>query len=258
LLDRTAQGIEPTVYGSALLKWAVTIFDDVRQGMREIEFLADPTSGEVRVGCLEMMNAGLLPGVIDRLSRQYPRIEFTVLQAPTIAAQYHDLRERRVDLVFSRMMMPIQGEDLDSEILCEDPLIVVASPDSKWVRRRSIQLAELVDEPWCLVSSQSPLWPVVVAAFHARGLAMPRLAVRSNSPHLSYAMAHTGRFLAVAAASTLRMSGKRLGLKAVPVDLPIHPGPIGIVILKNRTISPAVKLFIDCARDVAKSLAKKS
>src|SRR5947207_15564381 len=48
LLDRTAQGIEPTVYGSTLLKWAVTIFDDVRQAMREIEFLADPPSGEVR------------------------------------------------------------------------------------------------------------------------------------------------------------------------------------------------------------------
>jgi DNA-binding transcriptional LysR family regulator len=38
LLDRTAQGVEPTPYGHALLKWAVTVFDDLRQGVREIGF----------------------------------------------------------------------------------------------------------------------------------------------------------------------------------------------------------------------------
>jgi DNA-binding transcriptional LysR family regulator len=128
LLDRRAQGVEPTLYGRALLKWAVALFDDLRQGVREIEFLADPTGGEVRIGCSEMMNAGLLPAVIDRLSQQYPRLMFTVTQAPSITAQYRDLRERRVDFVFGRMMTPIKDEDdLDAEILFEDPLIVVAS-----------------------------------------------------------------------------------------------------------------------------------
>ena len=255
LLDRTAQGIEPTLYGRVLLKWAAAVFDDLRQGVREIEFLADPTSGEVRVGCIEMMNAGLLPGVIDRLSQQYPRLVFTVMQAPTIVAQYHDLRERRVDLAFSRMMMPI-GDDLNADILCEDPLIVVASADNKWLRRRNINPAELTDEPWCLMPQETATWSVVVEAFRARGLGMPRLAVRSNSPHLYYAMVHTGRFLSVAPASTVLMSGKRLGLKALPVDISIRPAPIGIVTLKNRTISPVAQLFIDCAHKLARLLAK--
>jgi DNA-binding transcriptional LysR family regulator len=39
LLDRTAQGVEPNLYGRALLKWAAAVFDDVRQGINEIEFL---------------------------------------------------------------------------------------------------------------------------------------------------------------------------------------------------------------------------
>src|SRR5215475_9846834 len=126
LLDRTAQGIAPTLYGRALLKWAAAVFDDLRQGVREIEFLADPTSGEVRVGCGEIMNAGLLPAVIDRLSRQYPRLVFTVIQASNIASQYRDLHERRVDLTIGRMMAPIEYEDLHAEVLFDDPLIIVA------------------------------------------------------------------------------------------------------------------------------------
>jgi DNA-binding transcriptional LysR family regulator len=258
LLDRTAQGVEPTLYGRALLKWATAVFDDLRQGVREIEFLADPTGGEVRVGCSEMMNTGLLPAVIDRMSRQYPRLVFSVMQASTIAAQYRDLRERRVDFVFGRVMTPIEDEDMNAEILFEDPLIVVAGTGSKWLRRRKIDAAELIGEQWCFAPYDlAPIGPFIAQAFRARGLGVPRLTVMSNSPHLYYAMVHTGRFLSLAPASTLRLSGKRLGLKALPVDIPIQSAPRGIVTLKNRTISPAAQLFIECARELAKPSAKR-
>jgi DNA-binding transcriptional LysR family regulator len=40
LLDRSTQGVEPTLYGRVLLKRGVAIFDELRQGMQEIEFLA--------------------------------------------------------------------------------------------------------------------------------------------------------------------------------------------------------------------------
>jgi len=47
-------------------------------------------------------------------------------------------------------------------------------------------------------------------------------------------------------------------LKAVPVDIPILLGPIGIITLKNRTISPVAQLFIDCARKLARPFAKSN
>ena len=258
LLDRTAQGVEPTLYGRALLKWANTVFDDLLQGVREIEFLADPTQGEIRLGCVENMNAGLVPAVIERLARQYPRVVFTVTTASGINAQIRDLRERRVDFVFGRIVSPMQDQDdLKIEILCDDPLIVVAREGSKWLRRRKIVLADLVNDPWCL-SPADPDYPIgtfVAQAFKAQGLNPPRLTVRTNSPNLCYSM--VGHFLSVAPASVLRMSGKRFGLKAVPIDFLIRPGPIGIITLKNRTISPVAQLFIDYARKLTKSLAKK-
>ena len=63
------QGVEPTQYGTALLKWSAIIFDNLRQGVEEIDFLADPTSGEVRIGSTDVMMSGLVPAVIDRLSQ---------------------------------------------------------------------------------------------------------------------------------------------------------------------------------------------
>src|SRR5687767_4492926 len=64
LLDRSPQGIEPTIYGRALLKRGNAVFDELRQAIREIEFLADPTAGEVAVACPELLLAGLLPAAI--------------------------------------------------------------------------------------------------------------------------------------------------------------------------------------------------
>ena len=93
------------------------------------------------------MSADLLPAVIDRLSRKHPRLVFTVRQAATIPLLYGDLRERRVDFIFGRMMSPIEHEDPNAEVLLADPLVIVAGSRSKWVRRRSINPAELVDEP---------------------------------------------------------------------------------------------------------------
>src|SRR6266700_2696591 len=48
LLDRTPHGVEPTLYGRALLKRCFAVFDELRQSVKEIEFLTDPNAGELR------------------------------------------------------------------------------------------------------------------------------------------------------------------------------------------------------------------
>jgi DNA-binding transcriptional LysR family regulator len=99
LLDRGPQGIEPTIYGHALLKCGVAVFDELRQGIRELEFLTDPTAGELRIGCSETMAAGFVSAVIDRLSREYPRAVLHLVPADTTTLLNRELRQRTVELV---------------------------------------------------------------------------------------------------------------------------------------------------------------
>src|SRR5216684_55964 len=102
LLDRSAQGVEPTIYGDALLKRSVAVFDELKQSIRDIEFLSDATTGEVRIGCMEPPWFTLLPDVIRRFSQQYPR-----LQVHTNLIDHSEaflaLRERRYDCVLIPM-----------------------------------------------------------------------------------------------------------------------------------------------------------
>jgi DNA-binding transcriptional LysR family regulator len=256
LIDRTAQGAKPTLYGSALLRGGTVVFDDLRRSVKEIEFLADPTAGEVRIASFENLNASFVPAVINRIGRQFPRVMFHVLQTSHFETMYELVRERRVDLAILHLSAPSEHQDLNVEVLYSDLLSVVAGIDSKWGRRRKIEPAQLVDEPWCLPMEGSLAAAEITRAFREKGLATPRHVVVTNSVNLLHAMVATGDVLSVASKTKLRLGGKPSVLKAIPVDLHISYGSVGIVTLKNRTTNPVAALFIECARELAKPLAE--
>src|SRR6266853_4158301 len=72
LFDRSPQGVRPTIYGDALIECGVAVFDQLKQGIGKIEFLSDPTTAEVRIGCVPSMAATLLPSVIRRSASARP------------------------------------------------------------------------------------------------------------------------------------------------------------------------------------------
>src|SRR5262245_37832099 len=73
LFDRTARGVTPTIFGQALLARGRAAFDELKQGIRDIEFLSDPAIGEIRFGCPEGLEVILVP-VIEQFTRRYPGI----------------------------------------------------------------------------------------------------------------------------------------------------------------------------------------
>jgi DNA-binding transcriptional LysR family regulator len=255
LLDRGSDGVAPTQYGRALIDSSLAAFDELRQGVKNIEFLADPTIGEIRIGGNDAIIAGLLPTVFTRLRSDYPGIAIHVMQLAAVQQQYRELRERRIDLVLGRIAQPIE-EDFSTEILFYERSFVVAGPKNRWLRRRKIELAELANEPWTLPTPDTLIGSLVANAFRASGLEFPRRAVATGSIHLHMALIASGPFLAILPGSMLRFAPNRAALTVLPVELPIPPWPTGIVRLKNRTVSPAAKLFIECAREVGKPLAK--
>ena len=255
LLDRSRRGVELTKYGRALLDCGSAMFDDLRQGLEQLEFLADPTVGEMRIGGNEAVVAGLLATVYERVRKRYPRIAIHVTQVPVVSQQMRELRERKVDLIFGRIGQSIET-DIAAEVLFHDRTFVVASPQNEWTRRRKIKLADLADDTWALSPPDTLIGSVIAEAFRASGIDPQRKSVATGSIHLQTALLASGPFLVVIPGSVLRFSKNLPPLKVLPVDLPVPAWPFGIMTLKNRPISPAVQLFIDCAREVVKPLAK--
>jgi DNA-binding transcriptional LysR family regulator len=258
LLDRSPSGVVVTPYGEALLARGRAAFDELRQGIRDIEFIADPRAGELRIGCPESIAAGFLVAVIERFLEDYPHVRFHVVPVHQPTVEFPELHQRKVDLVFARLANdPVRGrltEELDAEVLFNDRYALVVAEKSKWARRRSIELADLVDEPWIMTPLDALGDSFLVKAFAMRGLQLPSLAVTTFSIHLRNNLVGSGKFITALPNSVLQIERKRHSLKELPIELSVHP-PVAIVTLRNRTLGPTVQLFIQCAREVAKSVA---
>jgi DNA-binding transcriptional LysR family regulator len=255
LFDRSTQGVNPTQYGDALLKRGIAALDEIDQGVKDIEFLADPTSGELRIGTPAGISEGIVLAAINRLWRQYPRIVFHVATASE-STLLDRLRERDVEIGFERLSGLVGEEDIDVEVLYEEPLIVVSGVDNPWLRRRKIKLAELLNESWTWPPPGSSYDSLVGEAFRANDLEPPRPAIYAPL-NLRISLAATGPFLAVVAAGTLSMPSKYPSIRKLAVELPTTHQAVYLLTLKKRTLSPLAKIFIDCAREIAKPLARR-
>src|SRR6266508_4458813 len=255
LLDRNARGVEPTAYGRALLNGGTVVFDDLRQALRNIEFLADPTAGEVRIGCSSILATSFVSAVIERLLQRYPKIAFHLVIG-RIEVLHRELSERNVDVVIAQRLWPIADERLDFEFVFDTSYVVAAGAQNPWVRRRRIGLAELVNESWTLPPRTSVLGSTAMEAFRASGLDYPRTTVFVVPTEVRINLLMRGNYLTILADFALRFPARLSEIKVLPVELPLDRVQVGIVTLKNRTLSPLVRPFIDAAHEVANPLTK--
>jgi len=255
LLDRQSHGIAPTACGRALLDCGTAMFDELRQAARQIEFLAEPSAGEVRIGSIIPLAASFVSTIVDRLSRRYPRMVFHFVTGGTDAL-HRRLCEREVDFLIARRYGSDADEREEFEFLFEDSYAVVASAKNPLVRRRGLGPVDLVDEPWVLAAPESALWSLTMEVCRANGLDRPRVVAFADPAEVRMGLVANGRFLSLFPASALRFPNRRPGLKILPIELRSARVEIGIIKLKNRRLSSVAQLFVDAARQVAKPLAK--
>jgi DNA-binding transcriptional LysR family regulator len=261
LLDRGPRGVEPTIYAQALLRRGLVAFDELKQGIRDIEFLTDPTAGEIRIGCSESLAAAILPPIIDRFSQKHPRVLLHVAQVDTPTLDFPGLRQRNFDFVLARVVTPLSDsrseDELDIEVLFNDKLVLAVGKRSRFAKFSKVSLAELANEKWILTPPGTLNTLLVTEAFRRSGLDMPKISVATFSVHLRTHLLATGRFVTAVPNSVVRLNADSFTLKVLPVDLPVQPWPVAIVSLKNRTLSPVVQLFLDEIRAFTAPLARK-
>jgi DNA-binding transcriptional LysR family regulator len=256
LLDRSPKGVEPTIYANTLLKRSNIAIDELREGIKDIEALADSEAGEVRIACPEFLAGGLVPDAVDGFSLRYPDVVCEVVEADATTLEFRQLHERTVDVMVARIPTAFSDDDLQSEALFEDPHLVVVGANSPWVKRRKVTLADLAGAPWIIPSSLI-VREIIIEAFEAQGLRAPEGKIISSFVLMRNHLLATGRFLTVLPASVLQYNSKQWALRALPIKLPTKPRPIAILSLKNRTVSPAVQLFMEHLRLTAKNYLRR-
>jgi DNA-binding transcriptional LysR family regulator len=254
LFDRSSQGVELTAYGEVLLRCGINVFDEMQQGLRSLEYLSDPNSGEVRLGCTDIILHSLVPSIVRKFSGQHPGVQLDVKLTNPGEHQIQELRERKIDLLITRATG--EHEDFHSERLFDEPFVFVVGAQSDFAQRRKIALKDIIAAKWVLPPYDSAPGALVAEVFRANGLLPPKLSVKTIAIQLTVSLIASGEFVGILPASVAALSAHQASLKVLPLK---SSGPrisAEIVFLKNRTLSPAVVSFVDCAREVTKSLVR--
>ena len=252
LFDRTNRGAEPTAQGRIAIQRAVNMFDELRQATEEIEFLADPMSGELRVGGPPGLTGGLLPHVLDTINRERPGIRTAIVEGE-LEELGPLLRDRAIDVALTRMPPAGVGGDIAFERLFDERLFVIVGAGHPLARRRKISLKELAGERWIIAHPGTSVHARIRAAFDGLGIAMPEPTLTAMSLQLRYELAMTDRFVTTVPGSLLYYGHAPASAQVLPIDLP-GVAPTGFATLQGRSLSPVAKIFVECVRKASRPI----
>ena len=254
LLERSSRGVELTECGRLLVERTRVVFDEITQGVSDIDRISDPARGNVKIGTTEPV-AGIVSEIISRLASQHPGLTFDVLisDLDTLIAE---LRERTRDVVVTRWASSTIADDLAVQTLFKSSLAVMAAHGHPLLRRKKLNLSDLMSERWTLSPPDSFLGRVVVDLFRRRKLPLPPTVVTTISIHMRLDLLANGSFLTVLPAQMLRYRSNRTWLRALDVDLHDSSQSVAFVTLKRRRASGAVKLFEHASLEVCKTMSK--
>lgn len=254
LFDRSARGVAPTEYGNALVRCASVVWDELRQGIRSIEYLADPARGELRIGCVAgITSMTALTNSIQVFRQKYPNVLLHIDDVPSREFLFGALRDRKYDLgIIRRRQNATVDDDLQEAVLFDDRMVIVVGMNNPLARRQNVDLKDLVDKPWILARPDRSYYGDLVAMFVKRGLAMPEPSVVTMSVQLRNHLIVNGDYVAPFAEAMLPLiNANGQIMKVLPISLPHRPWPVSILTIRNRTLIPITAHFIEGAREVS-------
>lgn len=191
LFDRLGRKVVLTDAGQVLLGHAQAILAAVGEAKRAVQDSGE--GGLLRVGAIPTLAPFLLPRTVTRFRKEHPAVELHLKE---------DLTERLLadllagELDVGLMALPIRDDRLHVERLFSEPLVMALPPKHKLAVKSEVKLADVVDEPFILLSDVHCFGDQVLSFCHRGGLE-PRVVCRGEQIVTLLAMVATGQGVSV-------------------------------------------------------------
>jgi DNA-binding transcriptional LysR family regulator len=248
LFVRHARGMEPTIFGEAVMRYARVVFEDLDELREELAGIEAGDIGKVRIGAVMAPSPELLTNTIVKLKEAHPRLQM-VVTIDTSDVLVQSLQQDQLDVVIGRIPDSFPALDLSFETLAEEALSIVVRPDHPMARVATRpRLAALARYPWIIQPHPSPMRQVIDQTFRESRVAPPVSTVETSSILTTLSLLRDSDMLAVLPSSVAQYYVALGAIAAVSTPLRGRLAPYGLILRKNRRITPATQLVIDSIR----------
>jgi DNA-binding transcriptional LysR family regulator len=244
LFERLPSGMEPTIYGEVMIRYARNVIHDFDHAEAEIAELSKGAAGLVRIGSVIEPVPTLLTQSLLAFKTEYPNVRIS-LDVGTSDALVHSLIQGDLDLVLGRIPEQLHNQDLELTFLDNgERMSVITRPGHPLQNKPHLDISDLFNETWILHPVGSPIRRRIENALMQAKMISKLDVVETASILATTTMIEASDMIAVVP-HDVAMHYANYGMVAVlPVDLPTLMVNPGIITRKTKIPSPAVRNFL--------------
>ena len=243
LLERTALGVKPTVYGAALILRSKIVEAELRHAREDIAHLKAATHGDLRIGATPVAAFSLLPVVLARFKRSRPQLRVTISDGMG-ESLLAGLRQGDFDMIFGRIYERLDRQEFAVDVLFNDSLVVVARRGHPLTESRRSAKIDWRDFEWILPGDDSPARTAFQRTFEARTGTPPRCTIEANNFVTMLSLLSQTDLLAVAPRQIFHVTWLQQGFVSLDLGFKFPAQPTGVIRRARSPLSSAAQFAI--------------
>ena len=244
LFERLPRGMEPTIYGEVLIRYAKDVSHDFERAEAQIAELSKGAAGLVRIGSVSGPVPSLLTNQVIAFKESHPRVRISI-EVGFSNTLIPSLINGDLDIVLGRMPDQLYDHDLEIAFFAKpEQMSVIARPGHKLADKKRIKLSELFDLTWILSPAGSPMRSRVETALRISKMTSSLDIIETASLLATTSLLEASDMISVVPRGVALHYEKYGLVKILPVDLTISMVNLGVITNKSKVLSPAVIEFL--------------
>lgn len=236
LFDRLGRGLKLSQAGAEFRVYATRALKEVEAGRMALADLGDLQAGKLTVGAFPTFLNTVVPAAVAAFSKAYPKVAVEVrdLRAGPIEEQ---LLRGELDLGIA--FHPTEHEEIETEPLFDERMLLVVGPAHPLAGRRSLPMGRLSGVPLALLSRNFATRRLIDDSLRQAGVA-PIVRVEMESVE---ALLRVCRFGDLASIVPERAAGQAPDLDAITLTSPQMVRHAGLLWRRGASRSAAAREF---------------
>lgn len=250
LFQRTNRGVIPTVFGDTLIRHGKLIFAQVSSAAQELDDLNEGSSGRVVIGTLLAASPSLLPGAIEILLTERPKVAIKITEG-TNEVLMPALLSGEIDMVVGRLPSQRHRDKIVQEKLYDERIHAVVGNQHPLASGPSVSFEDIKPFGWILPPLETTLRRQVDQFFVSQAQYAPPHYVESVSYLTNRALLRSRNLISLMPAHVASQDVENGLLKRLDWTVPFGAGPVGLSYRGNESLSPAGRAFMQALHHTA-------
>ncbi len=245
LFEREGRNVKLTIIGRLFLDQALIALQAIEDSKRLVEDYLDPELGIIRIGFPSSLANHLLPTVISAFKKEHPDVRFKLRQGSYMFLT-EAIKNREVDIAFIGPA-PMDDPDLHADVLFSEDMFALVPDTHQLAGEAHVSLNQLENESFILFPKGYILRKIAVDACHLAGF-RPFIPYEGEDLDAIKGLVSSGIGVTLLPETTL-YENTPSGTRKLLVKDPLVKRTVGVIIPKNRELSPSETLFYEFVRD---------